>query len=450
MEKNSITFDDFDLNKSLRNALSDLQLVHPTTIQEKAFPIMMSGRDVLGIAQTGTGKTFAYLLPCLKMWTFTKEKSPSILILVPTRELVAQVVQETEKLAKYSNLVVGGVYGGTSTGNQVLMIRKGLDVLVATPGRLLDFILSGDLKLKNIKRLIIDEVDEMLDLGFRPQLIRVFDFLPAKRQNIMFSATMSESVEVLINDFFNFPIKIEAARTGTPLEKIEQTAYQVPNFNTKINLLKLLLNEHSDMSKVLVFASTKRLSDIVFEAIESSFPDKIGVIHSDKAQNKRFETVMRFHSGEIRILVATDIIARGIDISEVTHVFNLDIPEEPEQYMHRIGRTGRADKKGIAISFMTEKEIEFQTAIEEMMNTKVPVLSNPENLELSDVLMEHEIPKVKMKTIAIKIAKKDESNAAFHAKSAKNSKVNNKIRLKEAMHMKYGKPKTRGMKKKSR
>ncbi len=443
-----ITFEDFDLNKSLRNALSDMNLVHPTTIQEKAFPIMLSGRDVLGIAQTGTGKTFAYLLPCLKQWTFTKEKAPSILILVPTRELVAQVVQETEKLAKYNSLRVGGVYGGTSTGNQMLMIRGGLDILVATPGRLLDFILSGDLKLKNIKKLIIDEVDEMLDLGFKPQLLRVFAFLPEKRQNIMFSATMSESVEKLIGEYFNFPIKIEAARTGTPLEKIEQTVYQVPNFNTKINLLKLLLKENEDMSKVLVFASTKRLADLVFEALEDSFQDKIGVIHSDKAQNKRFETVVRFHQGEIRILVATDIIARGIDISEVTHVFNLDIPEEPEQYMHRIGRTGRADKKGIAISFMSEKETEFQNAIEEMMQIKVLVTENPEQLEISDVLMEHEIPKIKMKTIAIKIPKKDENNGAFHEKSAKNSKVNNKIRLKEAMHMKYGKPKTRGMKKK--
>ncbi len=443
-----MTFEDFNLPKSLYSALDDAGFVKPTTIQLKTFPTLMSGRDVLGIAQTGTGKTLAYLLPCLKQWVFSKEKSPTILILVPTRELVTQVVSSVETLTKYMNIRVGGVYGGVTMSRHVTLCNGGLDILVATPGRLLDLALGGAVKLKSVKKLIIDEVDEMLDLGFRPQLARVFDLMPTKRQNIMFSATMTEPVELIIDTYFNKPEKIEAAPTGTPLENIVQTAYHVPNFNTKVNLLKILL-QNNEMVKVLIFVSTKRLADKVWAAIEGHLPNKIGIIHSDKAQNVRFRTVLQFDSGELPMLVATDIIARGIDISEVSHVFNFDIPDEAESYMHRIGRTGRADKKGIAISFINEKEREYQAAIEELMNQQVEVLPNPENLEISDVLIDLEIPKkITGASAVVKIAKKEEGNAAFHEKSAKNSKVNNKIRRPEAMRMKYGKPQTRGAKKK--
>ena len=443
-----MTFEDFGLNKPLLNALNDLGYMHPTAIQEKVYSVMMSGRDVLGIAQTGTGKTLAYLLPTLRQWKYSKDRSPQILILVPTRELVVQVVTEVEKLTKYMNVVVGGVYGGTNMNTHIELIRNGLDVLVATPGRLLDLVLNGDLRLKMVKKLIIDEVDEMLDLGFRHQLTSVFNLLPIKRQNLMFSATMTDKVEVLIDDYFNYPVKIEAAPTGTPLENIIQTAYHVPNFNTKVNLLEMILQLDADMNKVVIFTATKKLADELYEKLETKFDDIIGVIHSNKAQNNRFETVKRFQSGHYRILIATDIIARGIDISDVTHVINLDTPDIPENYMHRIGRTGRADKKGVAITFITEKEKEYQAAIEELMQYNIPMIDLPENLEISDVLTEDEIPQVHMKTLQIKLPKKDEGNAAFHEKSAKRQKVNNKIRRRDAMQMKYGKPQTRGAKKK--
>ncbi|MBX9718854.1 MAG: DEAD/DEAH box helicase, partial [Microbacteriaceae bacterium] len=244
-----MTFDDLNLNTPLRNALKDLGYTRPTTIQEKAFSVMMSGKDVIGIAQTGTGKTLAYLLPCLRQWNFAKEKTPQIVILVPTRELVVQVVEEVKKLTAYLEVDVVGIYGGTKTTPQKEAVAKGVDVLVATPGRLLDLALSGVLKFKSVKRFVIDEVDEMLSLGFRPQLVRVMDLLPAKRQNLLFSATLGEEVESFIQEFAIDPVKIEAAPTGTPLENISQSAYLIPNFNTKINLLELLLKSQ-EMKKV--------------------------------------------------------------------------------------------------------------------------------------------------------------------------------------------------------
>jgi ATP-dependent RNA helicase RhlE len=408
----------------------------------------MSGRDVCGIAQTGTGKTFAYLLPCLKQWQFSKNRLPQILIIVPTRELVVQVVGEVKKLTTYMNAVVVGVYGGTNIKTQMNEVYKGLDVLVATPGRLLDLALTGTLKLKSIKRLVIDEVDEMLNLGFRYQLTSILDILPSKRQNLLFSATITEEVEKLTQDFFNNPLRIDAVPIGTPLENIIQTAYHVPNFFTKVNLLEVLLSKDDTMTKVLVFTATKQLADDLYEAIEKKFPEKIGVIHSNKSQNSRFEAVRKFQDGSSRVLIATDIIARGIDISEVTHVINFDTPDIPEIYIHRIGRTGRADKKGISITFITKLEKEFQLKIERLMNYKIPMKALPKDLTISDVLTQNEMPKINMKTIQLKVPKIDLENSAFHEKKEKNKKVNMRLTRADQMKLKYGKPKTRGQKKK--
>jgi ATP-dependent RNA helicase RhlE len=443
-----MTFRDLNLSNALLNALDDLGYVHPTTIQEKGFSVMMSGRDVVGIAQTGTGKTLAYLLPCLRQWKFAKDGLPQILIVVPTRELVVQVVEEVKKLTAYMEVRVGGVYGGTKIDTQKEMVNNGLDVLVATPGRLLDLALTGVLKLRNVKRLVIDEVDEMLNLGFRPQLTRVIDLLPAKRQNLMFSATITEEVEEFIKDYFDDPVKIEAAPTGTPLENITQIGYRVPNFNTKINLLQLFLKEDDTIKKVLVFASTKQLADLIFDKLEKDFVGQMGVIHSNKEQNHRFHSVNQFENGTYKILIATDIVARGLDISSVTHVINFDTPKVPENYIHRIGRTGRADKKGEARTFVTEQDWENLERIEELMKFQVDMSPLPANLVISDVLMDDELPKVKMKNILVKTPKREEAGPAFHEKLEKNKKVNNKIRRGEAHKLKYGKPKSaRGQKK---
>ena len=443
-----MTFADLNLNTPLLTALNDLGFTTPTTIQQRVFSVVMSGRDVCGIAQTGTGKTFAYLLPCLRQWKFSKDKSPQILIIVPTRELVAQVVETVKTLTAYMSLIVVGVYGGVNINTQQTEVMKGVDVLVATPGRLYDLAMNGAFKTKTIKKLVIDEVDEMLNLGFRTQLKNILDFLPPKRQNLMFSATITDEVEALINIYFNDPVRVEAAPTGTPLENIIQTGYEVSNFYTKVNLLELLLTEDKTMTKVLVFAATKQLADQLYEQLETKFPGTAGVIHSNKEQNHRFNTVKQFKEGNYRFIIATDIVARGIDVAEVTHVINFDVPDVPENYIHRIGRTGRADKKGIAITFITEKEKLLLTAIETLMKYQVPIIPLPDNLTISDELTEDEKPKIFMKTDAIKPKKKDDAGPAFHEKSAKNSKVNFIVRHKDRMMKKYGKPIKRAAKKK--
>jgi ATP-dependent RNA helicase RhlE len=445
-----MTFEELNLSKPLLNALNDMGYVKPTTIQEKVFSVVMSGRDVCGIAQTGTGKTYAYLLPSLRLFKFSKDRYAQILIVVPTRELVAQVVDAVKELTTYMSVEVAGFYGGVNMNPQRETAEGKLDVVVATPGRLVDLLMGGSLKMKALKRLVIDEVDEMLNLGFRAQLTMILDLLPPKRQNLLFSATITPEVEQLIATYFNDPVAIEAAPVGTPLKSIKQIGYNVPNFYTKVNLLELLLTENADMSKVLVFVATKEMANELYEHISLKFPDKVGVMHSNKEQNHRFNTVKQFKEGTYRFIIATDIIARGLDIAEVTHVINFDTPEVPENYLHRIGRTGRADKDGISLVFITEREKEFQEKIETLMNYKIPMDPLPENLVISDVLTDDEQPEVKMKTYLIALPVKELSGPAFHERSAKNSKVNKKVSHADKMMKKYGKPKTRGAKDKAK
>jgi ATP-dependent RNA helicase RhlE len=443
-------FEEFKLNKALQNSLDDLGIHDATLIQERVFPIVMSGRDVCGIAQTGTGKTFAYLLPCMQMWKFDKEKNPQILVLVPTRELVKQVVDAIESLATYLSITAVGVYGGVNINTQRLALGKGADILVATPGRLHDLLLDGAFKTKNIKKLVIDEMDEMLNLGFRTQIKNILDLLPEKRQNLLFSATITEDVTAIINEYFASPEMVEAAPTGTPLKNIKQQGYCVPNYNTKKNLLHLVLVGDSTMTKVLVFAGTKKIADDLYENLLPAYGEKLGLIHSNKEQNHRFNTVNNFKNGDCSILIATDIVARGIDVSEVTHVINFDIPDVPENYMHRIGRTGRANKNGIAITLFSEFELQKVVAIEELMDLKLPLNELPAELIFSTELIDDEMPKVKMKTVLVKMPKKELVGPSFHEKSAKNSKTNFVVSRKDRMMAKYGKKKTRGQKPKGR
>ncbi|MFD2521399.1 DEAD/DEAH box helicase [Emticicia soli] len=434
-----MTFEELNLNKQLLNALQDLGYTKPTTIQKKAFSVVMSGQDVCGIAQTGTGKTFAYLLPSLRQYQYSKDKNPQLLVVVPTRELVAQVVESVQQLSKYLSLQVVGVYGGVNIKQQIAELLNGADVIVGTPGRLIDLLAMNVIKTKAIKKLVIDEVDEMLNLGFRPQLVNILDLLPQKRQNLLFSATLTEDVEEIIKTYFNQPTRIEAAPAGTPLDNIAQSAYLVPNFYTKVNLLDLLLAKPAEMSKVLVFVATKQLADQLFEELEMEYSSQMGVIHSNKSQNNRFDTINNFQNGTYRILIATDIVARGLDISEVSHVINFDVPEVPENYIHRIGRTGRQDKKGIAISFFVEKDAEAKEAIEQLMNYKIPMLELPVQLEISDQLTEDEMPKVIMKEPLLKRPKKEDVGPAFHEKLEKNKKVNVRRDHEAEKKRKYGK-----------
>ena len=421
------TFSELNLTKPLIKALTDLGFEKPTPIQEKAFPVIMSGKDAIGIAQTGTGKTFAYILPLLRQLTYSEQKQPRILIVVPTRELVVQVVGEIEKLSPYMSVRCVGVYGGVKTSAQIQQVYEGLDILVATPGRLMDLYFSRALQLNSIKKLVIDEVDEMLNLGFRPQLLQIMEILPAKRQNLLFSATLTEEVEKMIQDYFFQPAYIELISRGTPLENISQIAYHIPNFFTKVNLLIHLLRNDASISKALLFVRNKKVADELFKLIKPEFPDKIGLIHSNKSQQRRFTAVRQLQEGTHRLLIATDVIARGIDLSEVTHVLNFDIPQEAAVYIHRIGRTGRAEKKGTAISFITKPEQIKQKEIEELMHKKIPILPIPKEVEISEELTPNEIPVKKDKNIS-KNSKRSKKpivlNAAFSEKKEKNKKVN--------------------------
>jgi ATP-dependent RNA helicase RhlE len=419
-----VTFEELNLNATLLKALSELEYVYPTPIQEKAFPIIMSGRNVVGIAQTGTGKTFAYLLPMLRQLSFSDQKDPRILILAPTRELVIQILNEIKKLTAYTQIRSGGIYGGTNINTQKQLIYSGIDILVATPGRLIDLAFTGVLRLKSIQKLVIDEVDEMLSLGFRAQLTSLLGLLPQKRQTLMFSATLTQDVETFIIDAIPIPLKIEIAPHGTPIEKIIQKAYHIPNFNTKVNLLKLLLSKDDEYSKVLIFVDSKKLADRLFDQMDKIFPNLFGVIHSNKSHNNRLNALKLFQEGSHKYLIATDIIARGMDITDVSHVINFDMPEVPGDYIHRIGRTGRAEKAGIAISFVNKIEQEYQDEIEKLMRKKIPNELLPENLIISKIFNDDEKPANLFDKNYHKEPSIKGSKGAFHEKKDKNKKVN--------------------------
>jgi len=439
-----VTFRDLNLNTPLHNAIDDLGFETPTPIQTESFNVVASGKDVVGIAQTGTGKTFAYMLPILKNLKYSTQDNPRVLVLVPTRELVVQVVNEIEKLSKYINNRVLGVYGGTNINTQKQAVAQGLDIIVATPGRLYDLAVSRVLQLKSIQKLVIDEVDVMLDLGFRHQLMNIFDILPPRRQNIMFSATMTTDVDALITDFFINPSKISIAVSGTPLENITQQRYNIPNFYTKVNLLEEILHDKETFSRVLIFVAYKRMADRLFDKLEELFPSETCVIHSNKTQNYRLRSIEQFREGTNRLLVATDVMARGLDIDDVSHVINFDTPDYPENYMHRIGRTGRAERKGVTILLSTEKEQESRERIEELMKMKIDVLDVPEYVEVSKELIEEERNVIKEHYNPTKRRDEDAPGPAFHEKSEKNQKVNLGGSYRREIAKKYKKPKTRG------
>ena len=435
-------FSDINLNKQLQNAVSDLELTKQTPIQEKTFSEILSGTDIVGIAQTGTGKTIAYCLPLLQELSYSDQKNPRILILVPTRELVVQVVETMESLTEYISCRIVGVYGGTNINTQKIKLQDGADIVVATPGRLYDLALCRALQLKGIKKLVIDEVDVMLDLGFRFQLINIFELLPERRQNIMFSATMTEEVDELISSFFSRSKRVQIALSGTPLDNISQIKYLVPNYYTKVNLLVHILRNKEELKKVLVFVSSKKIADRLFEALEEFFISDIAVIHSNKSQNYRFKSIKKYDEGTCRILIATDIIARGMDLDKISHVINFDTPIYPENYMHRIGRTGRAEEKGKSILFYTDKEEKSKEFIEDLMNYKIPVLEIPEEVEITQQLTEEE-RKSNGKNFYRNV-KKVEVGPSFHEKKEKNKKVNDRDKWRKERRLKYKKPKSRG------
>ena len=434
------TFQQLKIKKQLKNAIDDLGFGKLTPIQEASYSPILAGSDFVGIAQTGTGKTMAYLMPILQDLKYSEQQHPRVLILAPTRELVIQIVKEIEKLTPYLSVRTLGVYGGSNNiSSQKRDVVEGQDIIVGTPRRLYDLVLSNVLRLKSIKKLVIDEVDIMLDFGYKRQLEDIFDHLPTKRQNILFSATMTTFVDELMNDFLIKPVKKTIAVSGTPLKSISQEAYAVPNFYTKTNLLNQLLLDKESHHKVLVFVATKVNADRLSELL--NLESEVAIIHSSKEQNHRTKSIEKFEDGTSRVLIATDVIARGIDIDKISTVISFDTPFYPENYMHRIGRTGRAEQKGKAILFFTEKENELKKAIEDLMKYSIPLLELPQEVEISSQLT----PEEKNKPIAHKeiILKKisQESGASFHEKLSKNKKQNIK---RKSLKERFKKPIRRG------
>lgn len=377
-----MTFDDFKLTKSVQKGIVEIGFTDPTPIQQQAIPAIKSGQDVLGIAQTGTGKTAAYLLPILTMLVKAEGVDPRVVILVPTRELSIQVGEDIEELAQFTNIRYAAVYGGIGWTKHAEMLNEGIDILVATPGRLLDLYQHNVLGLKKVKTLVIDEADRMLDMGFMPQLRRIFDIIPMRKQNLLFSATFNEKVEVVASEFLDMPVRIEVAPSATPVELVEQKVYNVPNYRTKLNLVSYLLEDEEVFSKVIIFCKTKVAAEGVYKVITRRSEGEKRILHSNKGQGSRINAINGFKNDEVRILISTDVSARGIDASKVSHVINFDVPVNYDDYVHRIGRTARAGNHGVAITMLDPTESWHFKKIEDIIRMKVPVVEMPSDVEV--------------------------------------------------------------------
>jgi len=377
------TFEDLKVNKSILKALDELGFETPTPIQEKAIPVIRSGADVLGIAQTGTGKTAAYLLPLFMKLVKAEGEDPRAIVLVPTRELSIQVGEDITALTPYSNLRHAAVFGGIGWTKHAALLEPGIDILVATPGRLMELYRANVLSLKKIKTLVIDEADRMLDMGFMPQIRQILEIIPVKRQNLLFSATFNEKVEQMSHEFLAFPERVEVAPSATPAKLIDQCYYKVPNVATKLNLIKYLLQDEVRFSRVIIFVKTKENAEAVFKIIKRKTEGEKRIMHSNKGQNTRINAINAFKEGEVRILITTDLSARGIDVEMVSHVINFDIPSNYEDYVHRIGRTARANHTGSAITLVDPSEEYHLKKIEKIIRMEIPLKEIPDEVEIT-------------------------------------------------------------------
>lgn len=381
-------WNEFKLNKQLLDAVADVGFAAPTEIQEKCLPLIAGGQQVIGIAQTGTGKTAAYLLPLLLKLRYAQGTDARALILVPTKELVVQVAEHTRALAKFTDLRVVEIYGGVGPKTQIEKIQAGLDLLIATPGRFMEIYQRNELPVKQIKVLVLDEADKMMDMGFMPQLRKIFEVIPPKRQNILFSATFPQKVERLAAEFLDFPVRVEVTPQATVAVKIEQELYHVPNALTKINFLEYLLADKDAFTRVMIFTRTKEVANNVFRFLERKKLGPARVVHSNKGQNSRINAMNEFKEGKLRILVSTDVASRGIDVTNVSHVINFDVPIVYEDYVHRTGRTGRAFQEGKAITLVTDAETYHIDKIEKIIREKIPVKKLPKQIEIAETPFE--------------------------------------------------------------
>lgn len=375
------SFEDFKLNRQLLDAIAEAGYEQPTEIQQKAITPILAGQDVMGIAQTGTGKTAAFVLPMLMKLKYAQGNDPRALILTPTRELAMQIEENIRMFSTYLDIRTVLLYGGIGPKTQKEQLQAGCDIIVASPGRFLDLYIEGFINTKSLKFLVMDEADKMMDMGFISKIHRVLEIVPRKRQNLLFSATMSELVRKISGDFLAFPTVIEVTEQATPAKTVSQVLYHVLNLKTKINLLQHLFKNDELFHRVIIFCKTKEVADNVYGFLERKYgAENARVIHANKGQNTRINSINAFKSGEIRFLVATDVAARGLDVSNVSHVINFDVPIVIEDYVHRIGRTGRAFSTGDAITFANEAELYYVNKIEKLIRQSIPVALLPEEV----------------------------------------------------------------------
>jgi ATP-dependent RNA helicase RhlE len=369
----SVTFDDLSLANEVLMAVRDAGYEHPTPIQAESIPLVLKGRDVMGLAQTGTGKTAAFTLPIVNQLLGGPRRTRA-LVLTPTRELCVQVEESVHKYARHSQLEVASVYGGVPIEPQQRKLRAGVDIVVATPGRLIDHLERQNVVFDDLEVLVLDEADRMLDMGFAPQINRIVSDIPPYRQTLLFSATMPPEVEALARKYLRKPIVVQVGRRSGAANTVSHAVYPVPR-DRKSSLLAQLLREE-DLDSVLVFTRTKHGADRVVRHLERENISSTAM-HADKTQPQRTRALEDFKSGKVRVLVATDIAQRGLDISGITHVINYDVPQQAEDYVHRIGRTGRAAKEGDAFTFMAPDEIAMVKSIERVIGQPIPRISVP-------------------------------------------------------------------------
>ncbi len=384
-------FENLDIIKPIQKALKEEGYKSPTPIQEKSIPELLKGKDLFGCAQTGTGKTASFAIPILQNIynekSNSKERKRNIkaVILAPTRELAIQIGESFESYSRHMNVRTTVIFGGVSQNPQVSALHDGVDIVVATPGRMLDLYKQKFLNLKNVKYFVLDEADSMLDMGMIHDVKRIIGYLPKVRQNIFFSATMPKEILKLVNSICKNPTKVEVAPVSSTTETVSQGIYFVGNKKQKIELLTHVLKD-KDIKSLLVFSRTKHGANKIVKEL-----DKIGIessaIHGNKSQNARQMALNDFKQGKIKILVATDIAARGIDIDGLSHVINFDLPECAENYVHRIGRTGRAGRSGIAISFCAPDELDRYKNIEKLINKKIDVKETPKLKVIEEVVV---------------------------------------------------------------
>jgi ATP-dependent RNA helicase RhlE len=411
------TFAELKLNRQLLNAVAEAGYSQPTDIQQKAIPRILNGHDVMGIAQTGTGKTAAFVLPILMKIKYAQGDDTRALILAPTKELVMQIAEVSHQLAAFTDLRIVVLYGGVGPKKQIELLESGVDIIVATPGRFQELYEKGHIGSRMIKTLVLDEADRMMDMGFMPQIRKILEVIPVKRQNLLFSATMPEKVLLLSEEFLEFAEVIEVTPQATPATTIEQVFYRVPNIKTKINLLEHLLRDESYF-RVIVFTRKRQSANDVYKYIERKDLGTANVLHANKGQNSRIAAMNAFKNGDLRILVTTDVSSRGIDVTEVSHVINFDVPVVYEDYVHRIGRTGRAEMTGMAITMVNKAEEYHLGKIEKVIRQTIAEKKLPGEVEVTktpfteDQEMEREIDHQKR-------IENPDFKGAFHEKKAK-------------------------------